>query len=166
MPSAESPGQRVAAAIVGIGIEGAEARSFGQVVARADAVTQRGIAPLQEGDGGVDGAEVGVAVVEKVVDRGGALGLGQLQSLHLDSRQPFSGEQAQHERQGQILLHRIDPARAQEARQVRRRGVRRVELRHRGIRERTRMAEVGDMKRRRAEQGRSETGSETGSQRL
>ena len=54
---AKGPGQRITAVVVDVFVERGEARSFGQEIAPADAMADRRVAPLQEGDGRGDGGE-------------------------------------------------------------------------------------------------------------
>jgi len=121
----------VAAIIVHIDIDRGEARPFRQEVAGVDAVGQRGVPALQEGDGRRHGGQVTVELRIEGPKGLGAFALGHGLHAGLDGDQALAREQGQHQRQRQVFLHGIDPTRTQEARQVGGRGVRRVELRHR-----------------------------------
>jgi len=128
---AEGPGERAAAVGVLEGIERREARAFGQEGAAADAVRQRGVAALQKRQRRRDGGGVtGVVGLEGLHPRR-ALGGGQRGDARVHAGQAVARQQFQRQRQRQILLHRVDPARAQEAGQVGGRRIRGVELRHR-----------------------------------
>ncbi len=132
---AKGPGQRVAAAVahvhVVVGVQRRKARAFRQQAARGHAVRQRGVAPLQVGDGRADAAAVGAKLVQKGVHaaRAPCFGLGQRTAAH--GRQPGGREDFQDQRQRQVFLHGADTARAQEAGEVGGGRVGRVELRHR-----------------------------------
>ncbi|MNV04116.1 hypothetical protein D3C71_944040 [compost metagenome] len=129
---AKGPAQRVAALVVYIHIQRGEAWALGQVVAACNAVRQRAVAALQEGNGGADGGEVAVLLRRKTL-HGGALLFGG-KRIHLGGHraQPFGREQAQHQCQCQVFLERRHPPRAQKAREVGGGGVWRIQLRHRG----------------------------------
>ena len=62
---AEGPGQRIATLVVGIVVERRKARPLGQEGARADAVGDGAIAPLEQGNGWVDGGDVAIEFVEE-----------------------------------------------------------------------------------------------------
>jgi len=129
---AKGPGQGVAAFIVHvIRIECGKARAFRQQAASSDAVAQRGIAPLQESDGGRDGAVVALEMVEEKIHAGAARRLGLCPGACLHLQQTVGREQRQHQLERQIVLHRVHPLATQKARQVGGGRVRRVELRHR-----------------------------------
>ena len=129
---AEGPGQGVAAVLVHVGLQRGEARALRQVLAAGDAVRERGIAALQKGDHARDAGAVARKFVEEdlhsVAAALGRQGFGT--GAHFV--QTFGREQTQHQGQGEVLLHRLHPARAQEAREVGSGGIGRVELGHRG----------------------------------
>ncbi|MDT4848613.1 hypothetical protein FQZ97_827070 [compost metagenome] len=133
--SAERPGQRVAAFFaqrrVHVHLQRGEARAFGQQLARGDAVRQRRVPALQEGDHQADGGAVARELVEEGVHAGRALRFGLRQRVTAHGFEPGRRKQLEHQCQRQVGLHRIDPARAQEAGDVRGGGVGRVDLRHR-----------------------------------
>ena len=128
---AEGPGQRVAAVLVGIDVERGEARPLGQELAAGDAVADRRVVPLQEGDGRGDGGEVALEVLGKAVQRRAALALRNGLDALVDGAQAGQRKQFEHQPERDVVLHRHDAARAQEAGQVGGRRVGRVELRHR-----------------------------------
>ena len=129
---AKSPAQRVAALLMNIDIERGEARPFGQEAAAHDAVRQRAVAPLQKGNGGANGGQIPVLLRGKALHRRALLFGGHRIDPGGHCAQTFRREQAQHQRQRQVLLRRRNAARAQKPREVGGRGVRCVELRHRG----------------------------------
>ena len=128
---AECPGQRIAAIRIDIGVEWLEAWPFGKKVAAADAMPDRRVAPLQESHGRFDRRQI---AIEDPIE-----GLHPLRALLRRRRrdalahrqQSVAREQAQHQGQSEILLHRVDAARTQETGQIGRRRIGRVELRHR-----------------------------------
>jgi hypothetical protein len=101
---AEGPGQRVLALFGGVAVQGLEARAFGQEAAGVDAVGQRGVAPLQEGDHPGHGGAVGVELGQEVVDLRRALALRQGLRRRAQFVQAGGREQAQHQAQGQVFL--------------------------------------------------------------
>ncbi len=117
-----------------------EARSFGQERAAHDAEGQARVAALQEADGRLDRRRVTIGVREEVLDRGrhdraawcGARALAQFLGHALDERR---GKEAEEEGDGRVCLRHLERqvfcVLAQETRQVRRCGVRRIELDHR-----------------------------------
>ena len=110
---AEGPGERVAAlGVVGvdIGIHGFEARPLGQEGPAGDAVRDGRVAALQEGDGGADGVAVAREVLDEALHQRRALLLRQRLGAGADVVQPGGREQAQHQLQRQVLLHRVHPA--------------------------------------------------------
>ena len=127
----ESPGHGVAAVLVHEHIQRREARPLGQEAAAGDAVRQRRVAPLQEGqhrgNGGVITAEL---PCKGLNPRGVQLRWLRLHAaLHLN--QPGRRQQFENQRQRQVFLHRLHTARTQETRQVGGGRVRCVQLRHR-----------------------------------
>ena len=128
---AEGPGQGVGTVLADIGVQRREARPFGQEAAAGDAVHQRRIAPLQEGQRRFDAAQVVVETLLEGVDVRRARRHRQRGDGLAQCEQAFARQQLQHQRQRQVLLHRVHAARAQEAGEVRRGRVRRVQLRHR-----------------------------------
>jgi len=128
---AKGPGQRVAAAVVFIRLERRKTRAFSQQAARGDAVGQGGVATLQVGHDGADGAAVVGELVQEGMHAGAAFGLGLGLCTVAHGVQPGGREQFEHEGERQVFLYSIKAARAQEAREISSRGVGRVELRHR-----------------------------------
>ncbi len=129
--SAECPGQRIAAIRIDIGGQRFETRAFGQKVAPADAMADRGIAPLQKRHCGIDRGEITVEFPIESLHPRAALFLWQGFDALANRPQSVTREQAQNQRQRQILLCGVKPARAQETRQVSGRRIGRIELRHR-----------------------------------
>ena len=128
---AEGPGQRVAAVVVDVDVERGEARSLGQEIAAGDAVPDRRVAPLQEGDGRGDGGEVAVELFVEAAQAGRAFFGRDGGHAPTDLAQSVGRKQVKHQRQRDVGLRRRNPARAQEAGQVGGRRVGHVQLRHR-----------------------------------
>jgi hypothetical protein len=128
---AEGPGHGVAAVGVDVDVQRREARALGQEAAAADAVRQRGVTALQEGDGRLERLQVGVEPFAERCDRRAAALAGQRVDGGLQRLQPGGRQQFQDQRQRQVLLRRRHAARAQEAGEVGGRRIRRVQLRHR-----------------------------------
>ncbi len=107
---AKGPAQRVAAFLVHIDIERGKARPLGQKVAADNAVRQRRVAPLQEGDGGRNGGQITLMLPQKGLHRRAVLPHRQ-RLYHLQHlAQALGREQAQHQRQRQVFLHGRDAA--------------------------------------------------------
>ena len=128
---AERPGERVAAVVVDIHVERAEARTLGEPVPADDAVRERRVVSLQEADRGADRRVVTLELGEEMRHGRGSSCFGQRLGTGAHLLEPRRREQVEHKRERQVFLHRRDAARPQEAGQVGRRRVRRVELRHR-----------------------------------
>ena len=107
--SAKSPANRVARAIVVIGVECRKAWAFGQKAPACNAVTQRAVAALQKRDDRVDADGVIVEMVKEKVHRTRALFNGQGQRCVTQSGEPWSVQQGEHGGQGQVFLHCIKP---------------------------------------------------------
>ena len=129
--SAKGPTNRVTCAIVFISVERGKARAFGQKAPASDAVAQGAVAALQEGDHRVDADGVIIEVVEEKIHGAGAFFNRQSQRHITQIGQAFFVHQSQHRGQRKVFLHRIKPPRTQKTRQVGRRRVGRIELRHR-----------------------------------
>ena len=127
----EGPAQRVATAVVGVLIQSSKPPALGQQAAVGNAVGQGAVTPLQKRNHPPDGGGIGLELSQKVLHLRTALfgRQGQRGSFHL--RQALHAQQPQHQRQRQIGLHRIHPARPQKTRDVGGGRVGRVELRHR-----------------------------------
>ena len=126
--SAKGPSQGVP--LVLIGVQRPKAWTLRQKATAGDAVTQRGVAPLQKAQGRLDRLHIARMVVQKLIHRGAALGLLQLQGAGAQLGQPRHTEEFEHQFQGQIVLSGIDAARAQEAGEVGAGRVGGVQLRH------------------------------------
>ncbi len=128
---AESPGQRVTAGIVDEHVERTEPSALGEPAPAHDAVRERRVTSLQEAQGGADRRAVALELGEKVRHLGRSFRLGQRRGTRAHQLEALRRKQVEHEGECQVLLHRRDAARAQEAREVGGRGVGRVELGHR-----------------------------------
>jgi hypothetical protein len=128
----ERPGERVPSFLAGgVGLERVEAPSLGKELAGGDAVRERCVAPLQERDRRIDGRRVTWVLGEKMSHPGGALRCRLRLGRAAQRRHTFAREKPQHQSEREVLLARIDAARAQKAGQIGDRRVRGVELRHR-----------------------------------
>jgi hypothetical protein len=128
---AEGPGQRIAALVVDIHVERGEARALGQEGTAGDAVRERRIAPLEEGHGNIDAWPGSPRSAPGRRPRAACGFAGSAFGDLADRLQARRREQAQHQRQRQVFLHRGYPARTQETGQVGGGRIGRVELRHR-----------------------------------
>jgi hypothetical protein len=115
-----------------------EARTLRQPGATHDAEREAGIPPLQETDGRLDSVGIKLGVSEEVRDRRRHLAgllrrFGAATKLGRHAFDEWPGIQPEEKRDRGIRLGDFDAGRvlAQETRQVRRRGVRRIELDHR-----------------------------------
>jgi hypothetical protein len=119
--------------------EWSKPRAFGQERAPHDAQGEGGIAALQETNGGLHGRGVTRRVREEIRDR-----RRHLRAAHLACalRKHFGhaldercAEESEEQQQRRISLTHVElelrPVRAQKARQIRRRGIRRIQLSHR-----------------------------------
>ncbi|MFO0632956.1 MAG: hypothetical protein U0168_08915 [Nannocystaceae bacterium] len=126
----ERPRQRVVVVVV-VG-QGREATALGQQLAADDAQREAGIAALQQRHHRLDQRDDAGTVALQVRDRGAVAAPWQRREHALQAR---ATEQPQEQRQAHVVLHHLGPlgpqVPTQAAGQVRRRGIRRVDLRHR-----------------------------------
>ena len=106
----EGPGERVATVVVDVDVERLEARALGQESAATNAVAERWVIALKEGERRRDGRVVAVEGAVKCGDACGALGRRQGIELGAHRQQAFGREQRKHQRQRQVFLHRSDTA--------------------------------------------------------
>ena len=132
----ERPRERI---VVPLARDRVEPRAFGQQLSTDDAQCQPGISALEEPHDCIHRALVGLRVREEVRDRGRQflVGLaGALRELVMHALEAGAAEHAQEQLDRRIRLYHLEiqpfGVELEKARQVRRRGVRRVELRHRG----------------------------------
>ena len=128
---AKGPGQRVAAFIVDEDIERFETRPLGQKIAAADAMADRRVAALQEGDGRGDGGQITLELLVKTT-QGSRTFFGRHDFhplVHL--AQACRRKQFQHQLERDVVLCCFNSPRSQKAGQIGRRRIGRVELRHR-----------------------------------
>src|SRR5581483_6614502 len=122
----ERPADRVL--IVGILLERLlEARALGKESAPHDAKRERGILSLQEADRGVDGRKIALFLREERCDDG-PLAERPARKLGDHALEALAREKSQHELERRIGLRHVVAQAPEVTRQIRRGGVRRVEL--------------------------------------
>ena len=94
-------------------------------------MSQAGITTLQKSNGRRDCSAVGLEVLGKKVRGYRVFFARQRTRLPVNSLHALHRQQLERQGDGEICLFRIEPARAQEPREIRRRRIRRVELSHR-----------------------------------
>src|SRR5258706_4205601 len=92
---------------------------------RSDTMSQAGITTLQKSNGRRDCSAVGLEVLGKKARGCRALFARQRAQLPVNSLYDLHRQQLERQGDGEIRLFRIEPARAQEAREIRRRRIRR-----------------------------------------
>ena len=129
----KGPVERVAFVLLAVDVvlERCKARAFGQVMPRSDTMSQAGIATLQKSNGRRDCGAVGLEVLGEEARGGRVLFAGQRAHLPVNRLHALHREQLERQGDGEIGLFRFEAARAQEPGEIRRRRIRRVELRHR-----------------------------------
>ena len=115
---AKGPAQRVAAAIVVVGVNRRETRAFGHQATRGDAVRQGRVAALQKRQHRADAAAVSAERVQKSIQASAALVFVNGQRRLAHTVQPLGREEGEHRGQGDVFLHRIDAPATQKTRQV------------------------------------------------
>ena len=128
---AECPGQRVAAVRIDIDVERRKTRPLGQEAAASDPMGEAWVVALEKTDGAADSGQVVLATFLKRARQRPSLLLRQCRDGSEELPQSDRRKQPQHQRQGEIVLPGIDVARAEKTREVGRRWVGNVELRHR-----------------------------------
>ena len=107
-----------------------EARTFRQKVPRRNTMSETGVSALQKPNGRLDGGAVGLEVPGEKARGFRVLLAGQLAQPSVNGPQALRRQQLKCQGDGEICLFCVEPARAQEPGEIRRGGIRRVELGH------------------------------------